>query len=264
MSEKGRGRASWLAVVVIATLTGARAAAAQDLFQSYRAALGYHYSTGDYGSSEKTDLVYVPLSVRGEIGRWSAQVTIPYLYINGPAGFINGPTGPIQTTNGRSSGLGDIFARGSYFLPSYQEWLPFAEFVAVVKFPTGSRSKGLGTGEFDFGADVELTWNISRFTPFATIGYRVLGSAPDIPLDNVWLGTLGLQYRVSEWCNAGVLVDYREAPSSTSGERVELVPFASFKARPHWSIDVYVARGFSDGSPDVGVGMQIGYAFAIF
>jgi hypothetical protein len=221
--------------------------------------LGYHYSSGKYGTPDTTEISYVPLTATAELGRWSLQGSIPYLRISGPAGFIQGPDGPIQTAGGVSEGLGDILARGSYFLPAQTYWMPFSEFIGRVKFPTASRSAGLGTGEFDVGFETELSWAVDRFTPFVSGGYRYLGSPPGTELRNVWLGSVGGLYRVLDPLNVGLLLDYREAASASSGKRLELVPFASWKLSASWSVDTYVSAGLASGSPDVGVGVQIGY-----
>jgi hypothetical protein len=197
--------------------------------------------------------------MRAEVGRWSLQGTVPYLRISGPGGIVEGPDGPIQTAAGTSDGIGDILARGSYFRPSTSEWIPFCELVGLVKFPTASRSRGLGTGEFDFGIESELTWAVRGVTPFAMIGYRFLGSSPQTPLHDVVAAAVGGQYRVTEGINLGLLFDYRQAASATSGERMELVPFASFRVRGRWAVDLYASAGLADGSPDAGFGLQIGY-----
>jgi hypothetical protein len=68
-----------------------RAAAARDLQARFKLSLGYHYSSGTYGTSDRTDIAYVPLIAKAEIGFWSIQATVPYLRISGPAGFVEGP-----------------------------------------------------------------------------------------------------------------------------------------------------------------------------
>src|SRR6185295_4351583 len=98
-------------------------------------------------------------------------------------------------------------------------------------------------------------------TPFAVVGYRFLGSSAAVPLHNVFVGSVGGQYRILDGINAGVLLDYRQAASITSGERIDLVPFASFRVRTHWAINLYASAGFADGSPDAGAGFQVGYIF---
>jgi hypothetical protein len=158
-----------------------------------------------------------------------------------------------------ADGIGDILTRGSYLFSPLRPWLPWIELVGLVKFPTASESKGLGTGEFDFGLESELTWSLGAFTPFALIGYRFLGSSAAVPLHDVFVGSAGAQYRVMPGTNIGLLLDYRAAASAASGERLEWVPFASFRAGGRWVIDLYASAGLADGSPDAGVGFQVGY-----
>lgn len=240
------------------------------MYRRFKVSLGYHYSIGDYGESQSTTIQYVPLVLTADLDRWRIQATIPYLNIDGPAGIIEGPNGPIQTTDGNSSGLGDLLLRGSWLLPverllpddwATSAWLPYVDLVGLVKFPTASRSEGLGTGEFDFGLDTELTWTVGDFVPFATLGYRCLGSPPDQTLSDVFVGSLGGLYRFAPTLSAGALLDYRTSPSPDTGQRLELVPYAAWLIAAGWSLESYVSVGLADGSPDVGVGAQLGYSW---
>jgi len=225
----------------------------------FKVSLGYHYSAGTYGTSSTTYISYVPLIAKVQIGPWAIRGTLPYLRINGPGGIVQGPSGPIQTTAGTSQGLGDILLRGSYLVEPFTWWMPFVELFGLIKFPTASRSKGLGTGKFDFGIESELTWVIDRFVPFATVGYRVLGSPPGEGLDNVVVGSIGAEYRVIEPVYAGVFLDYGQAPSAAVGRRFDVIPFASWQINAHWSADLYASAGLAKGSPDGGTGLQVGY-----
>jgi hypothetical protein len=72
--------------------------------------------------------------------------------------------------------------RGSYTFEPERYWIPFVELVGIVKFPTASRGEGLGTGKFDFGLESDFFWAAGKFTPFAMIGYRFLGSPPGTDL----------------------------------------------------------------------------------
>jgi hypothetical protein len=233
-------------------------------YRNFKVSIGYHFSSGNYGEAEKTTIHYVPLVLTGELSRWSAQLTIPYLSISGPAGFIEGgPVGPIET-DGHGEGLGDILLRASYLLPwrdIWPVWVPYIGLAGVVKFPTASRSDGLGTGAFDLGIDTELTWAVQPLTPFATIGGRFLGDLPDTELRNVVVASVGAAYQIIDTVSAGLLLDYRQPSSGSSGDRLEIVPFGSWKFMRPWSIETYLSAGLADGSPDVGVGFQLGYTW---
>jgi len=258
---RGRGSLSVVALTACTFLGFGNCAAAEPLDPKFKVSLGYHFSSGTYGTSQTTDIAYIPLVARTEIGPWSIQGTIPYLRINGPAGFIQGPSGPIQTTGGQSDGLGDILLRGSYTIAPEAYWIPFVELVGIIKFPTASRGAGLGTGKFDFGIESDLFWSAGKFTPFAMIGYRFLGSPPGTDLDNVVVASLGGLYQLIDKVHVGVFLDYREAPSAAVGERLEVVPFGSWQIDTHWSADLYASAGLATGSPDAGTGLQLAYTW---
>lgn len=237
----------------------ARDAGAELPTPTVKVSIGSHYSVGDYGTSSTTEIFYEPLTVKAELGRWSLRATVPYLRIDSGGGVTQGPNGPVQAQKGTNDGLGDVLARGAYTLPSPSIWLPWTELAGLVKFPTASRSRGLGTGRFDFAIESAFTWSVRRVSPFVSVEYRVLGSSPSIPLRNVLGASAGAQYRVYDALHLGALVDYRQAASATSRRRLEVIPFAAYRVRPHWSFDLYGSAGLADGSPDAGVGLELGY-----
>ncbi len=221
--------------------------------------LGYHFSSGKYGTSSTTEIGYIPLAFKLATARWALQATVPYLRISGPPGVVQGPNGVVQTVGGESDGLGDILGRASYTIWPHDQWFPWVEFIGRVKFPSASRHDGLGTGKFDYGTEIELSWNIGKLTPFVGGGYRFLGSPPGFVLSDVFVGSGGAMYHLSDSLNAGVFIDYRESPSASSGERLDLIPFVTWKLERQWSVDTYVSAGLAKGSPDVGTGMQLTY-----
>lgn len=229
--------------------------------KSFEAMVGYHYSTGDYGTESTTDIMYVPLTLETLLGNWTLRATIPYLRITSGGGLVQGPDGPIQAVSGTEDGLGDVILRGAYTVSPLVDspWMPWIDLATYLKVPTASRSRGLGTGKVDVGIESDLTWTVDRLTPFATVGYLFLGSSPELPLHDVFQGSIGAQYRVFDPMQLGLMLDYRQAPSSFSGKRLELVPFGSYRLRPHWKVALYATAGLADGSPDAGVGVQLGY-----
>lgn len=235
-----------------------------------KASLGYHFSVGDYtGDAGDTVIQYVPLVLTADVERWRIQGTIPWLYVSGPAGIISGPNGVIET-NGTANGLGDVLLRGSYLLPVERllssdeptpQWLPYVDAIGLIKFPTASRNAGLGTGEFDFGIESDLTWTLGRWAPFCSLGYRFLGSPPGTHLYDVITASVGSLYRFSPALSAGALLDYRQPPTAQNGQQLDLLPYVSWVVTPPWSLDAYVSVGLAAGSPDVGFGSQLGYTW---
>lgn len=250
-------------LAAVATLPWADRARADDapLATSLETSVGLHYSTGHYGTSSATDILYAPLLVRGLVDAWTFEVTLPWIWIRSGGGIVQGPNGPIDAASGEEQGLGDVLGRASYTLAPVRTWLPWTELAGLVKFPTASRAKGLGTGEFDFGVETDLTWVVDRLTPFAAVGYRFLGSSASIPLHDVVTASGGAQYRLVDGVNAGMLVDWRQAASAASGARLELVPFASWRVQAHWVLQAYATAGLADGSPEAGTGVTVGWTF---
>jgi len=220
-----------------------------------KVSLGFHYSSGSYGEAEATEIYYVPLIARVDIGSWSAAATVPYLRIDGPATVIDG----VQTVAGKSDGIGDIALRASYLLLPPAEWMPFLDFIGRLKIPTASRADGLGTGEVDYGFELEASKAFGAFTPFVAAGYRILGSPPGSHLRNVALAAAGTTYQLLDNLNIGALIDYRQAASDASGTRLEVIPYCSWKVTQHWSLDLYATAGLANGSPDAGTGVQIAW-----
>ena len=224
--------------------------------------VGYHYSSGDYGLERSTEMTYVPVKIRGEIDWWTAELTVPYVGISGPANIF--PGGIITEDDGRSqseSGLGDVLARVSYTFLPITTWMPFFELGGEVKFPTADEGRGLGTGEFDFIVEGGGVWVRDNFTPFAVLGYRFFGDSSAFDLNDVFFSSVGVGYQALQRLNVGLLFDYREATSDNAGELMELVPFLNWKVTRHWSANMYASAGLAEGSADGGVGLQINYSW---
>ena len=223
--------------------------------------LGIDYNTGDYGGSESTDIIYVPLILKYETGPWIGKLTVPYIRIKGPGDVIPdiGRVGPGTATRRTEQGLGDVVASLTRAVYSGENLLLDA--TGKVKFPTANEDRSLGTGEADYSAQVDAYVPAGKFTPLGTLGYRVFGDPPGTNLDNVFYVSAGFTYAVDKKLNAGAIFDYREASSSRSEARRELLAFVSKKLQPGWSLQGYAVRGFSDDSPDWGVGLILSRAY---
>jgi len=66
-------------------------------------------------------------------------------------------------------------------------------------------------------------------------------------------------YRVNPEFSWGGEFDFRESVSSASEGVRELVTYINWKTSSNWSVNGYAVFGFSDGSPDAGIGIQAVY-----
>lgn len=246
------------------------------------ASAGFDYSSGTYGTPFNTDIWDVPFSVGYQADRWSAKLTVPWISISGASDVIpgigrvknnnphgrghgrgnSGPTPPpVTETSGSASGLGDIAAQATYGLVRDDADNFGLDLTGKVKFGTASADKGLGTGQNDYGANLDAYKGFGAWTVFGGAGYMKYGSSQYIVLHNGWNGNVGASYKVSNTDTVGTYFYYRQSISDVGFAQRELTGYWDHHFGSRWRLQAYVLGGFSDGSPDWGAGGSLRYAF---
>jgi len=160
------------------------------------------YFSGDYGTGIDTSITYVPLIVVVSSRRQVFRLTVPYLSIhtNQPVVYLNGEVIPAPAGGSTSeSGLGDVVAQDEVFILQGSARRPWISGILRVKFPTADETKGLGSGETDYGGGVGVIQPLGPGWNF--IGawqYVVRGDPPGIDFRNTSWVTAGVQWRRSE------------------------------------------------------------------
>ncbi|MBT4740044.1 MAG: hypothetical protein HOH20_08020 [Rhodospirillaceae bacterium] len=241
----------------------ATAALAQSDDRRFRMNLGLDYTTGSYGDDEKTEILYIPLSLRAEDGPWTVRAVVPWLHVNGPALILDGADGGSVGTRATesASGLGDISLSLMYSFEQFYEKNLFIDFTTRVKIPTASLEAGLGTGKADAAVQVDLAQAIGPFIPFATLGYKWAGVPDGFALRNTVYGSVGLQYSWSDTVATGVSYDYRQSSLETSTDPQDGTAYLNIRFADDWSVSIYGVMGFSENSPDAGGGVSFVYRF---
>lgn len=223
---------------------------------------GLDYSTGKYGSSQKTDTVYVPLIGKYETGPWTFRVTLPWVSITGPGGVVgSGPDrvtvdGVLRTRRTTESGLGDIVTGASYTVLEQGSWV--IDLGAKIKWGTGSESRGLGTGKEDLTVQADIYRSFGPASVFATIGYKRMGDPDGVEFRNPVFASVGLAHRIGSGTTAGVSYDWRDRLRPSSAQIQEVTAFVSHRLSESWKAQAYAVTGFSDASPDFGLGLIVG------
>lgn len=221
-------------------------------------ATGFDYSSGKYGSSSTTDILTIPVIGIYKSNLWKVKLTIPYVRISGPGDVLpNGVRTKATTTNKSTthSGLGDIVAAATYNVNSGSESNLGVDLTGKIKFGTASTS--LGTGQNDFAAQVDVYQRLDRFTLMVALGYEVMGSPAGIDMNNVAYGALGGDYVFTGQTSGGLKMRSSQKPSAISAEQRELSVYINHKLEEHMIFSGYVLKGFSDGSPDIGIGVLV-------
>jgi hypothetical protein len=228
---------------------------------------GVDYSSGKYGLTESTDIIYMPFTGKYEYGRWLTKLTVPWIQIDGPGGATGGESKILIEDNvnkhSRESGLGDVVASLSYTALQLDEQKIFIDLGAKVKFGTASASKGLGTGSNDYSVQVDGYKTFDQLTMLGTVGYKRIGNPEnsDYKLDNIWFGTVGAAYRIDASNSAGLLIDLRQAAWQYNTSIREYTLYYSHRFNPSYNLQSYITAGDTKSSVDFGLGLMLGVSW---
>jgi hypothetical protein len=224
---------------------------------------GYDYTTGKYGTSTDTEITAIPFIGTYETGNWTLKASIPYVRITGADNVIAGigAVRPTTTTMRTDSGLGDLTTAATYSFMIDPKSQFGIDVTGKIKFGTADIDKGLGTGENDYWIMVDPYTRMGNVTWFGGVGYGVLGSSDVLKLKDVVSANAGLSYKLDHQSSAGAMLDYRSKSTDTGFEQRELTAFYSRKFDGGYKLQAYATKGFSDGSPDWGGGLNIAKNF---
>ena len=225
-----------------------------------------YFSSGDYGGDADTDILYFPVSYSARRGKWAAQLTVPHLQVEGVGNVlvnIGGVNRAVAGTQRESNkGVGDSTLAITYQMDPLSDTSPFIDFRLDVKIPTADRDKGLGTGEMDYSAQVDVSQNYGNSVLFGTFGYTFRGKTDFYAgLEDSSYIQLGIAKPLSKQWNVGVFYDFREPASTFSPEIHELVPYFSYQLSDSWIFTGLAAFGFTEASAGTAVLAQISYSW---
>ncbi len=233
--------------------------------ERFKLGTGFDYSRGDYGFTTNTEVFSVPLYFTAETDDWLVRLTLPYLSVKGPASVVGdvggGAAATARPTNKYESGLGDVMLSLTYHAVRTTDGFTL-DLTGRVKFPTADEDRGLGTGKTDYYVQTDLYKTFGSVTPFATIGYRFLGSDAKYPLKDGVYASLGTSYHVTTTTAVGAAFDWRErlvrGVDDATDDHGVLFPTIRMSGG---TLLGYVLGGLNNASPDVGVGGMITYRF---
>lgn len=249
-------------ILVVAALVLATHARSQGTVQNpvepWSLDVGLNYVTGDFGFEQDTDVWLQMTTIHFEPDPLHLQLSVPFVSISGPASVI-GTVG--RPSTGRERGLGDVSFAATYKFTNPSSDISNLDFTARVKLPTADEDDGLGTGETDSSFEFSYRWMLGRFTPFATVGYRFLGSSAAYPLEDGFFTTAGVAAPIRERTVGGLALSWREQIVNGADDATEAMVFVSHRLDDRWKVQGFALSGFTDASPDFGVGGLLGYRF---
>jgi hypothetical protein len=238
----------------------------------WRLSAGLDFSAGDYGLGERTEAWQQSMNLAASRGRWTVGASTSYQRVAGPAldldifadsiAFEDAPfTGDIFTRR-TVKGLGDTTVALRYDITDVYTsgWLSS---VAVrVKLPTANAGAGLGSGRTDLTLAADTVRLLGRFSVFASGAYTWRGESSADPRRNTWSASLGADYRVNRLWRAGLAYDIRALSRPGSGNTSDVYAFARLRLTERLSLTGYGLAGLDRNSPDLSVGLRVGWRFA--
>jgi len=245
---------------------------------------GANYSSGKYGTSTTTDIWSVPFTAEYQGDRWTFKLIAPYVSIRGAGNVIPG-TGPVNNSNPRArglgqllgggtnpppatptastsaSGLGDVVASAGYRLMSSKDQSFALDLTGRVKFGTADANKGLGTGQNDYGLSLDTYKVLGAWTPFGGVGWTNYNSSPYIKLSNGFNANAGVDYRVGSYDSVGAFYNFRQRIASGGAVQSDFTAYWNHRFGKQLRLQSYALAGTTNGSPDWGVGSSINYSF---
>ena len=234
----------------------------------WQAGVAAAYMSGTYGTDTRTNIFYLPFSVKRFFPDGDITLVVPYVTIEGTGavrlvGGVGTRTSKTKTQgggSGTSSGLGDVILRGRYYLVEETSSMPLVALTARIKMPTADA--GLGTGEFDEGIGVELTKKLSeRWRGFLDGGYTVIGDPEGVEFRNQWWYDIGAGYDVNQNWNLSLYYEEYRALVTTVNNARDLFFSALFKPTSALRCTGSFLVGLSNGAPNYGLTAGLSYRF---
>ena len=221
---------------------------------------------GDYGTGEGVETLSVQNQLRVRSGRAFFSASLPWHRIEAPGNVVGGggllglpiivdPTRPSQRQV--RQGLGDLRVGAGYTLGA-----PGGVDLTVsgqVKLPTASARRGLGTGETDVTVGAEASRSFGSVTPFASMSYTLPGDPEAYQLRNSLAVRGGVAVQLAPGVRGNVSYGQAQSLSPLVEDERQLSTGLNAALSERLSLGVYGNTGLSDGSPDVGAGIQIGW-----
>lgn len=244
---------------------------------------GIDYTEGEYGVAGADNWTWTyPLIVKYETGPLTLKANFAYVNTRG----VNRDTGlSVGSAAEEQSGIGDTTLSAFYTLLDPSKAGVGLDLGLKVKVVTADKDKDLiTTGNTDYSLQADLYKGFGAFTAFGTVGWtskgdirfrdrdRLLvdGVTPNptfeqfletSPDNDPWYASIGGSYKLTSDTSLGLAYDWRQKLFDRSDDISEATLFVTHKLGKNWKFQGYGLTGFSDASPDWGLGATVGYGF---
>lgn len=233
--------------------------------------VGSEYTSGKYGAASTTNVWFFPATALYQLDNTSFSLTVPYILMTGSSTSISTIGNQIQMGGSMSggtagsrrvtAGLGDVVlsATQNLYVNTEQDWA--LDMTGNIKFGTADSAKGLGTGNNDYSIQADFSKYFDDTDLFGTLGWRKMGNPTGIMFNNPWFSSLGAGYSITPSTRIGLAYDFRQTLIDGTANFSELLAFVNYNLSAQSKLQLYVLKGFTDNSPDLGVGATLNLSY---
>jgi len=235
--------------------------------EHFQLKVGAGYDQGDFGTSDTTRSFYAPVTFRYLGERFDVGVTASLIYLDTDSSVVvidGQPTPAERQRHGAAAGFGDLYFKGRYYLlddAGLDSWVPGLAPFLKVKAPTADADKGLGTGAWDVGFGLEWDKRFREFFLLGDVSYTVIGEPPGQHFRNRLAASVGIGRQFTSDIAGTLLLDWRRAIVAGRDDALELVGIVQWRLARTLTVSPYLFVGLTDGSPDVGLGIEVSWKF---
>lgn len=231
---------------------------------SRHARLGWHSSSGSYGSPIETRFDAVSFGLGVVSTNWSVEFALPYL----------------RRKSGFATPIGDDFASAGGLLPEGTGGWGDAyllltrrslvhdtasgvhlDLSGAVKLDTGNVERGLSTGKRDYSLGAEVHRYFGQVHAGLSASYTRVGKIPVFGLRNHLSSRLRLHWYASDDVLLGASLHAGRPLTEGGPSRRDVGLNLDVRLYGGTRLDVYAHKGLADGSPDRAFGARISVGF---
>lgn len=245
-------------------LLSAAPAAAKD----WQFSSSVNYDTGKYGTSYRTDSLYIPFTLKRYYRHGYVSATASWLRqsTTGQTTRVNGA--PVRVRGGSAaatsaqSGPGDLLLKGTLDLRFEKQDAYDLALVGLLKLPTADKGKGLGTGQMDQGFGLEFAKSIAgKWTLLLDGYYTIVGEPQGVDYNSQLALDAGFYRPVGKDLGLTVLYETRSALAAGSPDPRDVFAQLSYDWPNGLRYTGGLTLGLSEGSPDLGLSAGVSRKF---
>ncbi len=228
----------------------------------------FNYQRGDFGTNKEIQTYEFDTGLKYSFEKASVLLTVPYLTVksNSSVTRVHGMVQRVRAVRSNTatkSGIGDVTLNGTYALLNEKSQDPLTLLLyGYIKFPSASKSDGLGTGEFDEGPGIGVSkYFLPQWKAFTDYYYTFIGSPSGLNLrdENKFDGGVG--YDLDSRTNVSLAYEWSNALVRGTSDPQDILLGLQYKLDANLRCFGSIGFGLNNNTPDQNITLGGAFAF---